>query len=1022
MTRTANKGDRLHFRRPAAIKQPVPFFVLGCLLWLVASGARAQWSAHPVNGTPFDVEVPDAGVVAVASSTGAWFFEGGAGSFPLQSGPAGNRVSAYLDAAGCRCGTGQDGVTSCCGINTPLNPGVGNETVYRVRHTHAGSRYLTFISDGLTPTFGYTPGPSAQSQLGPEAVFGLTEAVSALRTPAGDFGVFANEVPSCGIQLSKDGETVSPECPPGLGGFGPLLELQLFQAPDAGLSVLLAHNGGLEEVLFLDGGLRLAPPRHHSSLPAKPIHGVAFATGTGDQFGDGFGMVVVPDAVGEDAIYGAIPDPDRPAQNWVERTPTQVTSVSPLGRVTCLGAKLCGFIGDDTATNRLLIYENLNAPRLYVADAGIAEGATSVALRVDAGDADGDPVFVRWLPQPAGFPYTLTPLSADGVLARVDLPAAMQICGDPLHIPLRATISDGLAGNGSTVDSAVTLFNTQPPAPPILSGPLRVQAGGPTVSLSATTAAGECPALGGFIWTPVSTVPGSAFSASGVTASFTPPPFLCAPEATAQFQVRVSDGQVQSAPQGYDLIVEGWGAPNPAFPPDARVHQDAGTLVTYRADGGHPCEGTPGLPLSTTEWSLASTTVTGATLVHQGAPVPGPITAPQVGLQVPECAQGEVTLSAIHRSTDTGALAAPPATLTVEVTAPLDPVQEATLALTAQYSPDDFLLSGTVDSDLNCAPNRSTLAELRVLREAVVISGPALVSAPGPFQLPVEIGCSGGELELRAQLVEPDGGRSPEVSRPFTAPQLNAAIGEVDGGVLPVSCGAGGQGTIATRFLSGQCPLSQLTWSQQSGPALEGGALTGTAVSLQTVERGLDGLIGETVVLAITAEAGLGNTATGTHPVLLVPAAPFVSLRHSSQTPIAEEGSGVVLRVEAINQTECPVSGVTLTQTLEGAGYLEGSARLDGQPVEASVIEGALVVPNVSLPSATPRVLTYTVRPRLLGSAAPRGRAFVKGLAISDEAGLEVPLGGCGCGSAPGSLLGAGALLLLLARRRRYSP
>ncbi|MDQ3265548.1 MAG: hypothetical protein M3Y59_18135 [Myxococcota bacterium] len=992
------------------------------MLWLVASGARAQWSAHPVGGVPYDVEVPDAGVVAVASSTGAWFFEGGAGSFTTVAGPSGNKVSAYLDAAGCRCGTGQDGVTTCCSVSTPLNSGPGAETVFRVRHTHAGSRYLSYLSDGLTLTFGYTPGPSAPFQSGAEAVFDLTEAVSALRTADGDFGVYAHGVSSCGIQLARNGEPVSPDCPSGLGVFGALRELQLFQAPDGGLTVLLAHNAGMEEVLFLDGGEALASPRHLSSLPAKPISGVAFATGTGDQFADGFGMVVVPEPSGEDAIYGAIPDPSRPAQNWVARTPTQVASVGRLGRVTCLGAKLCGFIADDTATNQLLIYENLNAPRLDVADAGIAEGATSVALRADAGDADGDPVFVRWLPQDAGFPYSITPLSADGVQARLDLPAAMQICGDPLHIPLRATISDGLAGHGSTVDSAVTLFNTQPPAPPQVTGPTRVQAGGPMVSLAATTAAGECPALGGFAWTPVSTVPGAAFSASGVTASFTPPPFLCAPEATARYQVTVSDGLLQSPPQGYDLIVEGWGAPNPAFPPDARVHQDAGTLVTYLADGGHPCEGTAGLPAPTTEWSLTSSTVPGATLVHQGTPVAGPITAPQVGLQVPECAQGEVTLSALQRSTDTGALAAPEATLTVEVTAPLDPVQMATVDLTAQYAPDDFLISGTVDSDLNCAPNRSTQAQLRVLRDAVVISGPSLVPAPGPFQLPVEIGCSGGELELRAQLVEPDGGRSAEVSRPFTAPLLTAAVGEIDGGVLPVSCGAGGQGTITTRFLSGQCPLSQLTWSQQSGPALEGGQLTGTSVSLQTVERGLDGLIGETVVLAVTAEAGLDNTATGTHPVLLVPARPFVSLRHSSQTPIAEEGSGVVLVVEAINQTACPVSGVTLTQQLEGAGYLEGSARLDGQRVEASVVDGALVVPNVSLPPATPRVLTYAVRPRLLGSAAPRGRAFVKGLAISEEAGLEVPIGGCGCASAPGSLLGAGALLLLLARRRRYSP
>jgi len=179
-------------------------------------------------------------------------------------------------------------------------------------------------------------------------------------------------------------------------------------------------------------------------------------------------------------------------------------------------------------------------------------------------------------------------------------------------------------------------------------------------------------------------------------------------------------------------------------------------------------------------------------------------------------------------------------------------------------------------------------------------------------------------------------------------------------------------------------------------------------------------LIGETVVLQVEANAGLGNVASGNHPVVLVPAAPFVTLRQSSLTPISEEGGVVALSVEVSNDTaDCPITGVTLTQALDGARYQEGSARLDGVPVAASVVEGALVVNDVSVAPGTPRVLTYSVRPRLLGAVAPRGRAFVKGHAISAPSGLELPGGGCACGSAPGSMFGAAALLLALARRRR---
>jgi hypothetical protein len=79
-----------------------------------------------------------------------------------------------------------------------------------------------------------------------------------------------------------------------------------------------------------------------------------------------------------------------------------------------------------------------------------------------------------------------------------------------------------------------------------------------------------------------------------------------------------------------------------------------------------------------------------------------------------------------------------------------------------------------------------------------------------------------------------------------------------------------------------------------------------------------------------------------------------------------------------------------------------------------------LAVSGVDFPAGASRVLTYSARPRLLGTAHPRGQAFLRGLAISDpEQGLPPPvLAGCGCSGGGAGLSGA-ALALAVGLLRR---
>ncbi|HSP79583.1 MAG TPA: MYXO-CTERM sorting domain-containing protein, partial [Myxococcaceae bacterium] len=231
------------------------------------------------------------------------------------------------------------------------------------------------------------------------------------------------------------------------------------------------------------------------------------------------------------------------------------------------------------------------------------------------------------------------------------------------------------------------------------------------------------------------------------------------------------------------------------------------------------------------------------------------------------------------------------------------------------------------------------------------------------------------------------------------------------------------RGTLTQTFPVEACSNPLVTWTQVEGPALEEGSLSGDTVSLATRDTELDALVGQSVVLRVTASDGPGNEATREHRIPIT-TEPFIQVRRRAELPAAADTSLVGVSVELLNPTACGVKDVRFEERLDGLTYVPGSARFDGTPVEAGWEDGTLSVEGLALEGHGSGRLTYVARPHLLGERHMRGEALLRGVPVSRASapGTEVPVSGCGCSGAggPGSaLLALGALLASLRRRRR---
>jgi uncharacterized protein (TIGR03382 family) len=296
------------------------------------------------------------------------------------------------------------------------------------------------------------------------------------------------------------------------------------------------------------------------------------------------------------------------------------------------------------------------------------------------------------------------------------------------------------------------------------------------------------------------------------------------------------------------------------------------------------------------------------------------------------------------------------------------------------------------------------------------------VPVPGAWRVAAPEGCLGGEFRVVGALEDDAGTRSPESVLSFDTPRRPAALEPLPAEArLELSCSQGAKATLRQELPPQACQEVAVSWEQLDGPALTFSSRTGPEVTLTTESQEVETLAGQSVRLRVTADGGKGNVATREH-ILPIALAPFVRLSYQSEVPQASGSEQVGLAARLDSTLECEARGLELRLKLEGLRYVEGSARLDGAPVQAEWVNGVLTLREVALEAKGTRTLTWVARPALLEERRVFGEVLLHGVKVSlpGSEGPSVPVSGCGCTEAgPGvALWGLGALAALLRRRR----
>jgi uncharacterized protein (TIGR03382 family) len=239
--------------------------------------------------------------------------------------------------------------------------------------------------------------------------------------------------------------------------------------------------------------------------------------------------------------------------------------------------------------------------------------------------------------------------------------------------------------------------------------------------------------------------------------------------------------------------------------------------------------------------------------------------------------------------------------------------------------------------------------------------------------------------------------------QPMEAPRLTA------------HCGKEATGVLVQRPLQ-PCSELPIFWEQTEGTPLTLSSPTGQQIEVATQDTDFAALIGQSVKLRMSSRTVDEISLEQTVPIL---ADPFIDLhrRIERETGAGTEPAGV--SVELRNTTECGVREVDHQERFEGVDYVPGSVRFNGTPVEAEVEGDTLTVRGLVLEGETTGLLTYMVRPRLLGSSRFEGQSFVRDVLVSQP--VENPPAGCGCsdGGSGVAALGLAGLAVVLRRRRR---
>ncbi|RYZ39601.1 MAG: hypothetical protein EOO71_19480 [Myxococcaceae bacterium] len=767
------------------------------------------------------------------------------------------------------------------------------------------------------------------------------------------------------------------------------------------------------------------------------VDALAFDVANGSAAGVGFGLMLVKKD-GRVRAYSAEPvaPPALPGSVWRENTsfPTGITQAAM--QMSCWGASYCVAILNGGVQN-VVVYQNERTPDLgsVPANVVIEEGRTQ-ALVLNPRDGDGDAVRVTATPRDSTGLLTITsgppPVGDNGLT--LSLTADADFCASQQAF-IDVVASDGLAAHDTTKTVALQVKHTTAPAAPS-SVAVDVEggvffAGGPAGTLIPTRGASGCAPVR-YTWMTPARAPNLIVTDTVATLN----PALtradrCKTDSTFfTYEVRAYDGELTSTTAtSVPLEFLPWGPPEAPFPnPPAPLF--SGTSLSPQSL--HLCAGTPGLPL-TTWWSRLDTTpgVSVTALKDPGTPQPAvgetPVEGPAVVIESQGCTDTAVRLRAVHHVTVKGhTLVGPESIVDVTVKPRWVPLDTASVkpVLTEDGS-EEFKYRGRLQTPgFNCVASRNvhTVVTLETSDTGQVLRTQTLTGASGDveLELPQTCGSATYNLRIRVQELTATGTTvTSESLQPLPREARGVELGEVDG-ELVATCEEGARGTLTQTFPEGACTAVDLDWSYVKGPGLEDIVSTDVVAMLATKDTQLESLVGEFVTVSVNATGEGASGAAREHSVQ-IGARPFVSLGRRVETGSGSDSSQVGVSVFLRNDTACGVSSVRYEEVPSGAEVVLDSVRLNGQPMNATALEGGgFAVEPVPLDAGATATLTYVIRPALLGTPTFSGVATLRGIRVSQAEAPPPSTSGCGCsGSGSGvTAFGLGALAWMARRRR----
>ncbi|WP_095988281.1 MYXO-CTERM sorting domain-containing protein [Cystobacter fuscus] len=1032
----------------------------GVLAMLAASRAHAGWrEVTAVTERPNDVlDVWGNGTFSLGyladSGGGVYLFVDGGVAHNLKGLGANDSVgTSYQPDTGCfvsiddygqRVSRGTDG--GLCGGVTPgssiISPDNGFHRVKQVPGGGAaamtrGNEQHTVLLSGAgidVPADTFEPVVRLELTSKPDAPFAVTRVGSKIYSFLGSSSVVPNG--KWGTLNPKSEPSWFLDNPDG-GSVGPLRAVALF--PVEGSSVPFAVMGARHA--FLQGSttsLHVAQPLE----PGEELVALSMGVEGGGDGGHGFGMALVTRADGSRQVMSPLPMPEEASAGtlWRPRViPPDVMKnmTAKLTQVACHGASFCVLTAPGETVHNVFTYSNEAGPELSVldSDGGVVtamdfEEDENLQLTFLGKDSDGDPVRLTAAYSATG-PWEVKSMSAEpGEPVVMDI-STRPICQTTDAGHFEVTASDGLAAHEVRRTMPVRVLHTSRPEMPqvvrsdgsvVDPGQLagELVAGGAPLTLHAVgdRTSANC-GWASKRWTRVSTDGPVPTQLEG-RATLVPPRFFCeAGGRDYQYQLDVVDEGGLSNFQRYTVHQKPWGAPERVFATDGVVvNVRPGARLELSPEGSHGCVNAPGFPGMVTTWDmrLEDGRVPGPELSIQkqegGAVTDFPVDATGLVLQTSVCQPpARVRVSATNAvGTERGA----PSQRELVIESAWTPLKPDSLQVSLSESAQTLW----VDSPLDCEVERELRADLRLEPEdANVPTRTASVAVPGEWSL-ADLDC--GLYHLRATLEDSTGSSMEQQDRQLVLPGRGVSLEPRPQNGMKAVCGQGATMTLSSLVTPtpGFCQTPDYTWTYASALELEQLSEPDGSVRLATKEKELDALLGGVVRVGVTASKGPARTELSFDVPISVD--PFVKVGRRSELPVASETGLVSVLVDLTNTTACDVSGARYVEHLEGLAYVEGSATLDGAPVETHWNGSALQVDGLLLAGGATRTLSYVARPLLVGERRMWGEASKGDVRLSASEANEPRPSGCGCASS-----GSGPMLFVLAalgaalRRRR---